>query len=321
MVMKLCVLFVMFAGFASCRDSTGPERTRLDAISELKAYSRDSTSIGLAWTASPSVNTSYMAHQRLIVLSGQTVVRDSALASNETAAVVQNLVEGTIYQLEVSVKANSTSPYRDSFPVSIDWSPAKRFFIDAGSGQPLRLYESDSPGNLHALRCYLDSLGGPRLLSLASAERAAMDFYLLSSGPALTLRTGSIYSQMPVGRQTRFSEALPLDAATLDHPQSFVAAAETYLLDEVNVPSGTILTGKIFFARTEDQHYLRILVVKGVNNSLVQGTSPNRYIDLALSYQSTPGIRFANTGTGSSTSFWLLAWSSFRLPLFTRSLR
>lgn len=287
-------------GTGGCKEApAGPDR--LASISGLQAYSADSNSVGLAWTGTAAINTGYMADHEVVARSGSQTLQTSHFPNSATSALVQGLLEGSIYIFEITVRANDTSPYQNSLPVSLSWSPARRFTAEAGTGALLQLYESDSPGNQHAVRCYSDSAGGPTLLSLASPDYPAMDMCLFSTPAGLILRSGALYAQTPTGRNTKFSERLPVNASSLDNPQPSAPGLETYTLSAVNIPP-TTTSGIIFFARTEDDHYLRILVLRGARDGLIEGTAPNRFITVQISYQSVPGIHFAHRNAGERSN-------------------
>ena len=291
---SLSYLFLAVLTTACKEAPADPNRDRLASVSALQAFSADSTTVGLAWTATTATNTGYMADHEIIVRAGEQILQTLNTPNSATSYSVFGLTEGVVYTFELTVRANETSPYLNSQPVTIAWSPAKRLTSDAGTGAPLRLYESDSPGNMHALRLYSDSAKGARLVSLSSVERAEMDVYLLSAPVGVRLRSGDLYAQSPAGKETKFSERIPVSASSLDNPQPFAPGLETYSLDEVNIPTESVQTGLIFFARTADNHYVRILVLRGANNRLIEGTASNRYITVQLSYQSVAGIQYAH---------------------------
>jgi hypothetical protein len=253
-----------------------------------------------------------MEDHEITVRVGTQEVQTLHLPNSATSATITGLTEGTIYTFGVVVRKNSSSPYDHSLPVSIAWSPARRYTSDKATGFLLRLYESNSPGSVHALQLYSATVSGPRLLSLATSDRSGMDLYLQSGQVGVLLRSGDLYPQLPTGRDTKFSDRVPQSASSLNNPQPFAPTPGSYVLDEVNIPTETVPSGLIFFIRTADDHYARILVRQTANGKLIEGTAPNRSITVEISYQSVPGIQYAanKPATGSLQS---VDWRQYRI--------
>ncbi|MCI0706426.1 MAG: hypothetical protein L0Y80_02945 [Ignavibacteriae bacterium] len=285
----------------ACNETSNepPEQLRLAPISSLSAFSAGPSSVGLTWTATTATNTGYMENHELIVRAGTDTIQAVMLPILATATTIQGLTEGTIYTFALTVRANETSPYENSPAVTINWSPATRYIADAGTSAPLQLYESGSIEGMHALRFYSDSVSGPRLISLSSLERATMDVYLLGTPSGVQLRSGFLYNDDPAGRDTKFADREPVGASSLNNPQTFPPSQESYTVGQVNISSEMVSTGQLFFARTVDNHYVRILVLRS-NGTLIQGTAPNRYITVSISYQSVPGVQYAHYGASSA---------------------
>jgi len=286
LLLCLCALLSMGA----CNSPEEASIQRISPVTNLRAFSIDSASVGLAWFPAEPFGTSYAADQFVEVVVGASIIDSVSLPLSATNAVIQNLTEGTVYSFNVYLRASEDSPYPSSSPATISWSPARRFSTAAGTGQPLRLYEFDS-ALARGITFFSDSLLGPAIHSLGSADRILIDAYFNSAIPQL--RSGSTLNPGPVGRTTQFSTMVPIQASTLDHPHYFVPGTGSYSESEFNIDVGTVTSGVIIFARTQDDHYMRILLLRGPNGRLIQGTAPNRYIELQLSYQIVTGIPYA----------------------------
>jgi hypothetical protein len=67
-------------------------------------------------------------------------------------------------------------------------------------------------------------------------------------------------------------------------------------LKEITLSDITVNTGKVYFGRLvrgTDFYYFRMLVKRGANGKLIQGSGNDRYVELAISFQNAPNNPFA----------------------------
>ena len=267
-----------------CKES--PAESAGDSLSplmNLAAFSADSTTVGLTWALADGFETSTMLDQFIKITSGAALIDSISLPFTARAVSVPNLTEGVTYTFTASIRITADSIHSSALPIS--WSPAKRLSLTP-SGQPLRLYESNS-SLARGIRFFSDSLNSTMIIPLGSAEHSLIDVYFNSS---LKLESGSLAP--PGGRTTQFSTQT-MAANSLNTGQQSPPATATYTSTGVVIDGEPAASGVIAFARTQDNHYARILILRGPGNIFVQGNAPNRYIEVQISYQSTPFVLYA----------------------------
>jgi|GEM_PF-837120 len=60
----------------------------------------------------------------------------------------------------------------------------------------------------------------------------------------------------------------------------------------------------MFYLRTgvaDNYHYARVLLKKDASGKILQGTAPNRYVELEISYQTAPNVPYAKIPAGAAT--------------------
>lgn len=270
------------------------------AITGLRASSPSQTSVALMWDAVAGPIDSYLVRWR----------RDDGADSGSTtvtvpSATIEGLTTGAAYTFSVETRRGTFS----SAPVSIAWATATRFTHDASSPtKALRMHESQSEFTSGLI---LDpALGGPRMASLhpASSDRVQLAMYLTPPvgsrvdevvvGPAFAIP--EYRAVMAPGRidSTVFISASTYLASSLD--DWFVEGPIDALIDPLgNVKAFVFTDTKVgsqgFFVRTGmpgNHHYARVLI-KATENGILQGTYPNRYVEVEVSYQTTPNLPYA----------------------------
>lgn len=292
-VLSVVVLLLTHTG---C-ETTAPTRTQLLSISNLRAYSKSSTEVGLIWTASPDTE---IADEHRITVTGGAAPLVVTVPINESRVVIGDLTEGIIYTFSVIIRTY-TGSYADSWPVSIQWSPARRLTTIGTS--PIDVFEilSDS-GARSGLQFYDPRSAGPRVLPIdtTAGSHQIIDVLLDTTTTApsgiLILESAHLNPRLPglaQARRTRFS-TVESDADSLDVGQVTPPAAATYTRDVVTLDTGTVSSGKIFYAVSQDTNYVRIFVQRqGSSGTLFLGDRPNRRIRVHLSYQREPGVIFS----------------------------
>jgi hypothetical protein len=69
-------------------------------------------------------------------------------------------------------------------------------------------------------------------------------------------------------------------------------------IDLTQLASSTVLVVRYKYPGENEYHYAKILI-KYVNGSFLQGTSPNRYVEFEISYQKVAGVPYAKIPTVS----------------------
>jgi len=254
-------LLLSFSGCNKKEDVIAPEE--LAPPSNLKALSRDGA-VTIYWNHSSSQGADFFVGYQIKVKLGSTPIDSVVVGKNTTSYTKEGLTNGQSYFFEV----RSVNDDGDvSTPVTITWGPTRRFtgarIYEFDSPQPSGLqfstgsvfsYSSSSPDNRSFIDLWIDGRnGGTPLLKSPDDE----DFP--SSGWRRTLLVETTASDM----NTQV-DVPPISAFR-------------------STPGLTIVPNKVYFARTADGNYVRFQV------SAVQGTAPNRYVDITIAYNSGTG--------------------------------
>lgn len=295
-VFSVFILFIgAFAFVNSGCETTAPTRTQLLPISNLQAFSKSGTEVGLIWASTPDIA---IADEYRITVTGGPAPLIVTVPISQTSVVIGNLVEGVVYTFSVIVHA-TTGSYTDSWPVSIQWSPARRLTTIVTS--PIDIFEiSSDSGARSGLQFYDADSASPRVLPVdtSSGYQDVIDVMLdtTRTAPTGTIILVSAHLNpflQGQARRTRFS-TFEMDADSLDVGQTTPPAATTYTQDFVTIDTSTVSSGKIFYAVSHDTNYVRIFVQRQVSSgTLLLGDRPNRRIRVQLSYQGVPGVIFS----------------------------
>jgi hypothetical protein len=264
--------------------------------SNLKAFSLDSTSVGLTWNLSPDEMKAEVRNPAYQIQARDSIGNNFLLTAvkGQSSATFPNLTEGRVYTFVIKIVVDSTAISTDSSVVR--WAPAKR--REREGNAPIQIFESASASFPSGLDLFSSSANGPVTLAISGTSNALIDLYVFTeTGQDLLIRSASQSTVIPVPKTTFFSTAT-IDGDDLNDPQLAPPAISTYSQLEVRIPAGTNFTaGRIFFGRTQENNYFRMLVIRN-NNSLIFGSSPDRFITVKISYQGAAGVPFAKPGSG-----------------------
>jgi hypothetical protein len=271
-------------------------------VEDLTATSIDDSSVSIRWglPAGGPRPTSYRVYWRPVA-GGAIDSVDTQLES----ATVSGLAPGA-YTFSVATVVRPKASER----VSIAWAGAHRYDTDVVTGEPLRIYEQASTQN--SALSIDPAAGGPRSVSTRAGtsgrgqlaiyvERVSANEERLLIGPLHAL------SEYPVSAALDFSkvdssvyissttyEAYDLDEWYLDGPLDRLIP-RTGNLSAFILQTRGIGISQGFIVRTGPAgryHYARVLATMKAG-SLLQGTAPNRFVELEISYQPVENIPFA----------------------------
>lgn len=287
-------LIAVLDGCSEQATDGGTEATRLHPISGLGAYSAGIDAVGLAWTPSPSRLSDEMLDHQVTARSvpGDSLVADHSVPRGDTTFIVNGLTEGATYRFDVMVRPTTTAQDKaSSLPTTIRWSPARRQPTQSG-GPTIRVYESASGTNPSGLIVF--GGGTPRATSLQNpsplSDTLLTDLYLFTvNATTLVLRSAHLYPGRSIPRSVRFSSVVR-QVNSLDDPAASPPDTSTYTASNTSIAltASTVASSSIYFVRSGDLRYARLLFVRQSGGTLIGGTAPDRYIDLEISYQSTP---------------------------------
>ncbi|TAE20927.1 MAG: fibronectin type III domain-containing protein [Candidatus Kapaibacterium sp.] len=258
------------------------------AVSGLQATSVDDTTVRLRWTAvtGATVTAATVTGYRVTVLSSTGSVVATGTPTNSIVDI-GGLVAGRVYTFRVQARTRDTvSPER-----TIMWSPATRVRM-SGTGGAVRLYESNSSfgsglsfqGGVATNRQVADA----RLWDLGldtrpnTAGQASFDI----GSPNATSYTAFANSG---GRRTIVSSNVYTSIDSLN--QVFDTQLNVGTTEQL-INFNTANRGFVMAVRTQDGNFAKVFV-KAAGNVILQGTAPNRYVEVEISYQPVANVPYA----------------------------
>ncbi|MCS7169830.1 MAG: fibronectin type III domain-containing protein [Candidatus Kapabacteria bacterium] len=287
--------------FLGCEEATTPEQppTRQSPPrppSNLQALSVNDSTVRLIWTASPSESNPNFGFYRLLVHEDATGRRVGSLSLGTRVPVdIVGLRSGTVYRFELyAVWRDTTRDTSQSLTAAIvRWAAATRY-TTLPDGSPIRLYETASanPSGLD-----LEGPDGrPRTLRVAQGSEwdlcldtragswdigsPGMSSYTISSPRRTLLDTARL-------RQQRYQQVDSLNQ--IFETEAFGSTT----LAEALVNFNNQRRGFLIVLRTQDGNWAKVLVKADAQGNILRGTSPDRYVELEISYQKTPNVPYA----------------------------
>jgi len=229
----------------------------------LKALSK-ADEVTIYWTAAPAASADFFAGYRIMTKQGTVLVDSVLVGKTATSHTIPNLNNGQTYTFSIrSVKDNGDV----STEVTLQWGPTIRF-------TNVIIYEFESISNPSGLQF---STGSALSFSSTSPDnRTLIDLWIDGRSGAVPLLKSPHDQTISTGwRTTQFVETTVSDMSTQVDVPSISSFRST--------PGLTIVPNKVYFARTNDNNYVRFQV------SAVQGVAPNRYVSITIAYNSGTG--------------------------------
>jgi hypothetical protein len=305
MQIRLLFPFLLLLAVAGCKvDTMSDPASALPGPAGLEASSVGPDAVRLRWPATSGA--AYKVHWEAVDEKSDSgfVVRA------ETELVVDGLISGRVYRFTMTpLRDGRVSDPITGASLSIEWAPASRYgggaFTSGATIAGVRLYEpgSDSSGGL-----LLDpQLGGPLRVGINGGSLAAQLAVWTSSASSNVFSIGPAYafpsyrnspgfmvdSTVAISVSTQLATSLDTwyssrSIASFIDPDGAHKAYSFAALQPDTLGQG-------FFVRTGHEgayHYARVLI-RNVEGRLLQGTPPNRYVALDISYQTTPNVPYA----------------------------
>ncbi len=277
----------------------GGNRTPLNPVSNLEAYSASDTSVGLAWVLSSSEsNPDFNNYYVRVKDATGIIVTHTVAPKGESGVVVNGLAPGVVYVFEVSAAAVfGSSTYMSSVSRSIRWAPARRMDTLA-TGQAINVYETSDSSGIHSGLVFYDPVSGmPKVVSTSNpgADSLSIDLYIRSESiHNVSMRSPSLLH--PTWKRTIFSTAIGEPADSLDDPRYSPPDTALYRITSIIIDSAASPASEIYYFKTDDGHYGRILLkLNPGNNTLIWGKSPAQYLTMEISYQTIPYNRYSKS--------------------------
>jgi hypothetical protein len=263
----------------------------------LMANPQSGSAVLLKWTAAADTGT--IIYRVLYGVKDQSI-RDS-VETPMTSAVISGLTPGAVYSFSVI----ATRMGKNSTAVSVESAPATRYTTEPGSASPIRIYEK---GSTHGAGLTLDpAKGGPKNIAMTTADPSAVQLTILPEDQQSAFLIGPAYG-FP---EYKDFEQFDHDVYISDSTYVTTSLDDWYYTGSIDgkitqpdanqlayrLPqfASDLVNGQGFFVRTGttgNYHYARVFV-KNNGGRLLQGTAPDRYVELGISYQSTPNLPFA----------------------------
>lgn len=304
--MKLTKLFSIFAliialgfGLNSCEESTtGTDPVvieKLAAPTNLMATSYDKESIMIKWNASADEgNANFVGYE--IAVDG--VVKKTGLTDGKHTFTIDSLSEGK-HTVTVKALSENTAKKDHSTLATIEWAPAWRFTKNVNEDM-IKVSETDS--DLGSGLNIFDGVGeAPKQLTVKSIEQWTLGLETkttgkINFGPAASL---TAYASHMTGKTMKNVEiSAPIVAASLnDVFDSQALSTKTFSPALVDLNSINAANSVVFVIKEtigSNVRYAKVLVKKATAGFL-QGTAPERYLEMEVSYQNQLDLPYAKT--------------------------
>ncbi|MBL0331727.1 MAG: fibronectin type III domain-containing protein [Chlorobiota bacterium] len=292
----LSVLITVLASgmfFAACNENPiDPGTSGAPSVpTGLMAVSKSASVVSLKWSSTS--DTGVVTYK----ISWKSAVDSGATTATSTTADATNLKAGE-YVFSVVAVRNGIS----SSAASIMWAGATRYSNDAGStGETIKIYEfSSSKGSAITLD---PSKQGPKNQStkVTNPKIGDVQFGAYISGTSdfqigvakmLSQFQGTSSFDSNVVASDSIYASTGLDSWFMDKDLSKLTySKKVYTLNQMQTG------GRVFVVRTGatsgDQHYAKIYVKPDASGNLVQGSAPERYVELVISYQGEKNLPYA----------------------------
>lgn len=290
------VLFaaILMLSLTACEEeTTGPVDADVAAPTILRAASDDEAVI-LNWVPSTSETQENFGGYRITVLDKETNDTFFENAPKGTGHRIENLKNGTRYQF--TVRAVTSADKESPGYATIEWAPAIRRDVNQAN-QEIRVYATTSTTFNSAVDLY-NASGICEVIPQSGPEfQNRGDLFVHAPSTTsnfLVIRSPNTANNQ--GLETQFS-TVSYDADDLDEQFATTAPATgTYTTPEVTITSAAVNKGKVIYGRLKrgtDSYYFRLLVKRGGDGKMVQGSGADRYLEFSVSFQHIRNIPFA----------------------------
>jgi len=259
------------------------------------ATSIDDKTVKIKWTPSDEeTDSDFIGYWLYVYPTNSQPVDYMEINKGSSDFTIGGLTEGTIYNFDLYAVKNYNGNNLLSQKVTIQWSPATRF-VENINEEAIKLYESASNFG-SGLLLYDENGGAPKGLKVTSGDE--WDLGLYTSGGVIEFGSAknilakySNYNGTPkkVEIAAQYIEANSLDEVFDSQALSSKNFAErSFDLSQIQTDKNLV-----FIVRTNppSYNYAKVMVIN--NGGFLQGNADNRYIEVVVSYQKTPGVPYA----------------------------
>lgn len=298
-VLKMFALAILVTvAFTACdEDTDNPVDTdpEVAAPTNLMAASDDGA-VYLSWTPSVDESASNFGSYSIDVLNLSNNQSSTPITAGAgiSSVRIDGLTNGVQYAFTLRSVTDQGKESTDF--AMIEWSPAERNDLDMDNNL-IRVYATTSSLPLSGIDLYTDG-GQTEVLSQAGTEfQERGDLYVFAASTSDVLKLMSPAEANNQGLETQFSSQAAVETDDLDDQlASEPPATSSYTLSEIQPDNGQVGAGHVFWGRLvrgNDHFYFRLLIKRGSNGRLVQGTGADRYFEMVVSFQNAPNNPFA----------------------------
>ncbi len=305
MTFKKSLPFFLIALFAiiivSCTDNiTGPaDDTRTPGKPDsAKATTKNDSTILIKWKKSiDEKDTAFVGYIIKMTGDDNSTKIDTVKASFNPLQVT-GLKAGVIYTFDICALFKNG---KKSASTNISWSPAYRFTKN-GAGSIIKLYETSSRLG-SGIDAYDVASKAPKTLSVAHAEDWTLGLDTRNGKVIIASPSKINYKYTGTPGVTEISEYVYIDnelndtydSQVLNNAKANFAVRADTLTNYTNlIKKGLVIILRTKEAGENDWHYAKVLVKKDEkNNKWLRGTSPNRYVEVEISYQTKASVPYA----------------------------
>lgn len=297
-IIALALVVSMGIFFTSCEDTGGPvvNKTTLKPISNLMANSGDNT-INLKWDASPDTAKSAMIGYKIYV-DDTYLSTIGVISKYRTDYSLNGIPSGTKKRIAIEAVSNDSN-FIASNRVQITWASTTIF------NEEFKVYESNAltgQGYGSGLQLFNTTANKPKTWTVHEVEDWTVGVYTMDQnnlifGAANKLNNGeSPYSKntksVMISQPFYYNSFVDWYDNKNFEDQSFTWS---YTYDLSTIPSQYKQNSVIFVVREKigsEYRYAKVLVNLR-NGTFLQGTSPNRYFLMSVSYQTANELPYA----------------------------
>lgn len=303
--LKLVSLLVVSVSMAlivnSCNETTTPTtdpQPKPSAVTNLMATSINATTVAVKFDASPSeTNTLFKNYLLSVYETLSSTPQDFTMNAGTHNFTVNGLTEGKVYYFDVKAQYTNDSV---STSAVIQWSPATRFEKNVND-EKIYVYETASSFG-SGLMMFDPAGGAPKVRTVANGGDWDLGLDTRDSKIIFGSATQLSYNYTGTPKVTQILTEY-FNAATLNDvydSKAMNAGDREAKYDDLAFDFTPVnpTTNTIFYVRKMDANnkynYAKVMLIKNPSGAgYLQGNSPNRYVELQISYQKTAGVPYA----------------------------
>ncbi|MCS7000834.1 MAG: fibronectin type III domain-containing protein [Candidatus Kapabacteria bacterium] len=267
--------------------------------SNLMAVSLSETSIRLKWTPSPSESNAEFRGYRITAVSGNQTFAPLTTGKGQTIVDIVGLDAGKKYTFTVVAITADTA----SSGISLEWAGARRFrgiraFETASAnGSGIRLSDGTNLTIANGTQwdVCLDTrvVGGQDNWAFGSPQASTytddQGRFLRGAQAGQPAKVTIIFSDSSAQGYTPYFVVADSLEAVFENQALGTGKKQVQIMVE-NLQNQT--RNLVFYAKTAEGNFAKIML-KAIGGKILQGTAPNRYVEIDYSFQTAANVPYA----------------------------